>query len=319
MGDLKDHFQGALLGNMAGDVLGAPLEGISFSIIKNKGLVRDIIPSFRGNGRYTDDTQLMIGLAEALCETPGNIVLDRVAFYFGDNYEPARGYGGNTHGILAMIRQGHPWREVVETQTLPGGSFGNGSAMRVSPVALAFYPDHALAVKAADEQTKVTAHDHPVSIAGTRLQALAVLRGIARGSAGKDFGGEEFIRDFLSRGSTDYDGPLAWILDNPDALPEEAARKLGTGVAAIRSVPAALWSFLTAPDAEESIVRAVNLGGDTDTIGAMAGAIAGAYYGASQLPARWLDNIENGEKGRDYVIKLADTLYEHYEKRAEST
>ncbi|MFO8058147.1 MAG: ADP-ribosylglycohydrolase family protein [bacterium] len=314
MKDLKDHFRGALLGNMAGDVLGAPLEGMSLLYSKKKGQVRDIIPSFRGKGRYTDDTQLMIGLAEALCETPGKLDLDRVAFHFGENYEPDRGYGGNTHGILAMIQKGRPWRQVVDDYSLPGGSFGNGSAMRVSPIALAFYSRPAKVVEAADEQSRVTAHDHSISITGTRLQALSVHRGLVKGTAGEDFGGLSFIQEFLDQGSTDYDKPLSWIRDNLDAEPETAARALGTGVAAIDSVPAALWAFLSTDSAEEAIVRAVNLGGDTDTIGAMAGAVAGAYYGAESLPDRWLDNMENGPKGRDYVIKLADTLHENLDK-----
>ncbi len=315
MGDLKDHFRGALLGNMAGDVLGAPLEGISFHFAKKKGPVREIIPSSRGQGRYTDDTQLMIGLAEALCETPGSLDLDRVAFHFGDNYEPGRGYGGNTHGILAMIQRGHDWRKVVEDHTLPGGSFGNGSAMRVSPVALAFYPDSHSVAKAADEQSNVTAHHHPISIVGTRLQALAVLRGLLRGSKGEEFDGKGFISEFIKGGAEEYSDRLEWIAENLDAGPEKAAKKLGTGVAAIDSVPVALWSFLSTADAEEAIVRAINLGGDTDTIGAMAGATAGAYYGESGLPARWIDNMENEEKGKDYVIKLADTLYANQAKK----
>jgi poly(ADP-ribose) glycohydrolase ARH3 len=53
---------------------------------------------------------------------------------------------------------------------------------------------------------------------------------------------------------------------------------------------------------KDAVVLAVNLGGDTDTIGAMAGAIAGAYYGYAQIPQTWLDRLENGAKGRDYVV-----------------
>jgi poly(ADP-ribose) glycohydrolase ARH3 len=55
----------------------------------------------------------------------------------------------------------------------------------------------------------------------------------------------------------------------------------------------------------DAVVTAVSLGGDTDTIGAMTGAVAGAYYGYQQIPMEWLDKMENGDKGRDYVAKLA--------------
>ena len=56
------------------------------------------------------------------------------------------------------------------------------------------------------------------------------------------------------------------------------------------------------------MLTAVNCGGDTDTIGAMAGALAGAYYGYSSIPSAWLEPLENGEKGRDYVASLAEEL-----------
>jgi ADP-ribosylglycohydrolase len=70
---------------------------------------------------------------------------------------------------------------------------------------------------------------------------------------------------------------------------------------AIESVPAAIGAFVLTDSFRDGVVLAVNLGGDTDTIGAMAGAIAGAYYGYSQIPQEWLDPLENGAKGRDYV------------------
>ncbi len=60
---------------------------------------------------------------------------------------------------------------------------------------------------------------------------------------------------------------------------------------------------------------AVNLGGDTDTIGAMTGAILGASNGINSIPAEWLDNLENGEKGRDYIIALAKRLFELYNEK----
>jgi ADP-ribosylglycohydrolase len=59
---------------------------------------------------------------------------------------------------------------------------------------------------------------------------------------------------------------------------------------------------------EECVIRAVNFGGDTDTIGVMAGALIGALHGASWIPARWHDNIENGEQGRDAMVELGRSL-----------
>jgi poly(ADP-ribose) glycohydrolase ARH3 len=71
---------------------------------------------------------------------------------------------------------------------------------------------------------------------------------------------------------------------------------------AIESVPPAIGAFLLTNSFRDAVVLAVNLGGDTDTIGAMAGAVAGAYYGYARIPDEWLASLENEEKGRDYVI-----------------
>jgi poly(ADP-ribose) glycohydrolase ARH3 len=74
-------------------------------------------------------------------------------------------------------------------------------------------------------------------------------------------------------------------------------------------VAAALWAFLRyGKTPEECIIRAVGFGGDTDTLGAMAGALVGALHGSSWIPARWYDNIENGVHGRDEIVALAQRL-----------
>ena len=77
-----------------------------------------------------------------------------------------------------------------------------------------------------------------------------------------------------------------------------------TGIRASQAA-AALWAFLRyAAKPEECVIRAVSFAGDTDTVGAMDGALAGALYGSSWIPARWYDNIENGTRGRDEIVTL---------------
>lgn len=74
---------------------------------------------------------------------------------------------------------------------------------------------------------------------------------------------------------------------------------------AMRIAPVGL-AYRHAP--EECVIRAANFGGDTDTIGAMAGAVAGALHGSGWIPSRWYDNIENSQRGRDEIVKLAREL-----------
>lgn len=170
-------------------------------------------------------------------------------------------------------------------------------------------PDAGRVAEAAEAQAEVTGHSHQLATFGARLQALAALRALERGGARRSFGAEDFIQALSESAPGEFVTALTWIGENLGAAPTEAAQRLGTSGRAAHSVPAALWSFLSREDdPEEAIVRAVNLGGDSDTIGAMTGALAGAFHGAAALPRRWLGELENGEKGRDYVVSLADRL-----------
>lgn len=86
--------------------------------------------------------------------------------------------------------------------------------------------------------------------------------------------------------------------------------ELGNGIEAFNSVPTAIFSFIAHTTFEASLIHAVSLGGDTDTIAAMCGAIAGAKYGLEGIPERWLIKLEN----REYIEKLAKDLFAIYAK-----
>jgi ADP-ribosylglycohydrolase len=88
--------------------------------------------------------------------------------------------------------------------------------------------------------------------------------------------------------------------------PAEAIRRLGHGVWALESVPAALWAYAHTSTFSEAVVEAVALGGDTDSIGAMTGAIAGATYGSSAIPRAWLDALEQDTRRK--ACLLADAF-----------
>ena len=307
---LTECFRGALLGTMVGDALGMPVEGMSNSVIRARyDLVTEMLPARLGRGSYTDDTEMMIGLAEALLETPGRLDAHQVAARFSENFNPDRGYGGTTQKILSAIREGMQWQEATKTHALPGGSYANGAAMRVAPIPLAFYRDAKATVQAAAQQAAITGHTHPIGRIGACLQAIAVRWAISSRAQGAELDAKSFLKNLKLAGPKEFVDALGWIVENLAASPEEAANHLGTGAQASCSVSAALWAVLSSPeDPEMAIIRAVNLGGDTDTIGAMAGAVAGAYHGAEALPLRWTQALEEGDKGKGYVIELADRL-----------
>jgi poly(ADP-ribose) glycohydrolase ARH3 len=314
---LEDRFRGALLGTLTGDALGMPVEGWTrLQILREFGEVREMFDARRGAGTYTDDTQMTAALAMALLESddPSSPDPEMIAQHFADRFDPRRGYGGNTSRILMAIRSGAAPSETIRRYGFPGGSYANGAAMRVAPVALACYPDPVATVRAAEVQSRATGHDHPEARFGARLQAAGVLSGLTAGPAQPP----PAPRHLLSIAEEQWQGEppeafrarLNWIESHADASPEEAERALGTGLRAAEAVPAALWAFLRSPDdPEEALVRAVALGGDADTIAAMAGALVGARCGASRIPGRWLAAVERGAEGHDGLVALAELLH----------
>lgn len=97
--------------------------------------------------------------------------------------------------------------------------------------------------------------------------------------------------------------------------PQDLAR-LGNRIEALHSVPTAIASFALAPESFEAIVgNVILLGGDTDTLAAMAGALSGAYLGAGRLPGHLVGLLESSAKGRDYIRRLAGQLFAIYDRR----
>jgi poly(ADP-ribose) glycohydrolase ARH3 len=150
-------------------------------------------------------------------------------------------------------------------------------------------------------------HSHPLGIEGARIQAAAVAYAAGTGnSASLDVAGLlRFVRGFASeelflRKLTAIDALLQSADDR-----RRIVRELGHGIEAFNSVPTALFCFLCQPhDFRTAVLYAVSLGGDTDTIASMAGAISGAHLGAEALPTDWLARLED----RDYIEDLAERL-----------
>ena len=130
---LLDRFRGCLLGQAVGDALGAPFETMPGSAIYyGFGSARKILAAPPVETlEYTDDTQMMIGVVETLAEHR-QIIQDHLMGQFIANFDANRAYGAGAHQIIEQAAKGGDWRTLTET-IFPGGSFGNGAAMRVAP------------------------------------------------------------------------------------------------------------------------------------------------------------------------------------------
>jgi ADP-ribosylglycohydrolase len=310
--ELKDRFVGSLLGVLVGDSLGAPIEGFEpEEIAKRYGRVTEHLPNRYGMGAYTDDTDMTILCAESLL-TSGGFDADAMAQHLARHFDVERRYGRGTIEALERINQGTNWRSAAKNIYSPEGSYGNGGAIRVAPIALLYAGDVSTLTQHALTSSALT-HAHPLAITGTCVQALAIaLCTAAHERISRDnFLGmlTRYVRDLPA--NHEYLTRLSRIptLLSSLAKPQEVAGTLGNHVHAHASVPTAVYCFLQAPDSfEDAVCYALAVGGDTDSIAAMTGAIAGAYLGSSAIPQRWLDKVETGPRGRDYVATVARRL-----------
>jgi poly(ADP-ribose) glycohydrolase ARH3 len=242
---------------------------------------------------------------------------ERLLARFAAAYEPWRRYGPGTEAILRLYaEQPAQWRE-LSTVAIPQGSYGNGSAMRVAPVGLAYFGDPERAAAVAMESSRPT-HSHALAYQGAVLQCAAV----ATATASTGFAPEVFLQTLRARLARFADlmqdtSRFARALDAVErgltrgASCAVVSEELGTGIAAHEAVPMALYCFLRHPDSyADAIHQAVFIGGDTDTIASMAGALSGARLGVGAIPRGWRDAVREETWSAERIEQLADDLLE---------
>src|SRR4051812_33646492 len=225
-----------MLGAIAGDIIGSVYEALPIKTTHFR--------LFHPLCRFTDDTVLTVALADSLLH--GIPYLDLLKRYY--RAYPRAGYGGFFH----------EWAQSVDSQ--PYNSWGNGSAMRVSPVGFAFETLEDV-LEQAKKSAEVT-HDHPEGIKGAQAVASAIF--LARTGQTK-----EQIKKYVETA-------FGYHLDTPL---DEIRRTYEFEVSCQKSVPQAIRAFLESDDFEDAVRKAISLGGDSDTLACMAGGIAQAYYG----------------------------------------
>ena len=297
-----DRQRGAFLGLAVGDAVGTTLE------FRAPGTFTPIDDMLGGGpfrlppGAWTDDTSMAACLAESLIERGTFDPDDQMRRYLrwyrdGTWSSTGRCFDIGTTTVRALHRferTGEPFAGSADPDQA-----GNGSLMRLAPVPIAYAHDPQRAVALAAESSRTT-HATATCVDACRIFA-ALLVGAMRGVPG---------RTLLSGTAS----PVAsWW--GPDLHPEVAAvaagsflereppRIRGTGYV-VASLEAALWAVARHDDYRSTVLAAANLGDDADTTAAIAGQLAGALYGASGIPADWLERIAL----RDELVALADGL-----------
>jgi ADP-ribosylglycohydrolase len=258
-------------------------------VIARRRIERRELP--RSPWRWTDDTAMAVTLVRVLAGA-GRVDQDALAAGFGAAYraDRHRGYGPGMHRLLPRYREGGEWRELAGA-VFPGGSFGNGAAMRVAPLGAFFSGDVERAAREAALAAEVT-HAHPEGVAGA--VAVAVAAALAVPGAATPDAWLARVLDHVPPGEVHEGIRRSWDL-GPDADARHAARVLGSGgrVTAQDTVPFVLWSSARRLDRfEEALWDTVAGLGDRDTTCAMVGGIVAARVGRAGIPSAWLAATE---------------------------
>lgn len=333
--NVLSKFRGSIQGVLVGDCFGATYEG-ELLTKSDKTVLRKLLDKLeakyvRGPARqYTDDTAMTKALMVSLIQEKGFVQLTTAKEFAREYFQsPNRGYGGAVETVFRRLK-GSNFKDILEparNQFDGMGSYGNGAAMRIAPVALF------CAHKSIDELVtmvrgqSVITHTHALAIAGSILQAMAVRQAVQL-NPNEPLDIEKYLDNLNSEivkvddehGS--YQTQIGAIrkLINSEHIPseEKIVDALGHSVSALFSVPTAIYCFLRStqedrrPEGVTSenpfrrcLEYAISLGGDTDTIASMACSISGAYHGDTIVPENLLKVCEEFEA----LTEQAEQLY----------
>ena len=301
--ELKNRYRGSLLGLAAGDALGTTLE------FKAPGTFEPITDMVGGGpfslkpGQWTDDTSMALCLAESLIAGESFDPLDQMKRYrswYREGYLSSTGTCfdiGNTvrAAIHTFERTGEPYAGSTDPQ-----SAGNGSIMRLAPVPLFYAHQPSKALEYARASSRTT-HATPAALDACEYLAGLIVGALA--GCGKD----ELLSPYFSPVSGGKAGRYGAEIEAVAAgsfKKKQPPKIRGTGYV-VDCLEAALWALYRSDSFEEGALRAVNLGEDADTTGAVYGQLAGVLYGVEGIPAGWLEKIAQ----RSLIEEKAEGLF----------
>ena len=319
MNNLKSKYQGLIVGGAIGDALGMPAEGLSYEDIKRLyGSIQYYLKPPKTSklhylkpGQYTDDTQLMLATIKSITDNK-LIRIENIVKELLKANESIRGAGRTTWTALNKLSRVGPKNSGIK------GALGAGAMTRVAPLAI-------LSSKRSDfcydilveDAVKIT-HDSEIAKKSALLYGR-ILTDLLEGYQ-RDLRSRGGIRNFVENYSKIHPknseetiklkqqlGSLTELVE----LDEEEFVEANDTTGKIQNVlPAALYCFLKSPkNFEESVLRAVNLGGDTDTIGFIAGQLSGAYNGVGTIPKYLISELENHPEIRESGNRLYQLIH----------
>ncbi|ARA93378.1 hypothetical protein AWN76_009570 [Rhodothermaceae bacterium RA] len=315
-----DSIKGALLGTAVGDALGMPVEGLSHQNVRMyyKGIKGYTADEKRGDltaGQWTDDTQFTFALVRVLTASADPVELPaRVAGAYLALRPEARRWGPTSRAAIDRLAGGAAW-DAAGDAAVPT----NGAAMRAAPLGVWWAVAGASreqAFRFIQPILKIT-HRHPASVAAGFGQAFVVREALRHTPATFDAGAfwaalieTTAWAEAQAGADTRVSDRLRELAHARDEFPLDLQDRCnGTGPLADESWPFAAAMFARNPSLiEATLLSAINVGGDADTVGAMVGAALGALHGWQAFPAAWRDGLEDVARLEAEAEALAHAL-----------
>lgn len=311
--ELRNKIAGALYGMALGDAMGMPAElwgrerarrffGKKIEELMDGPAENDVAFNYK-KGQFTDDTGQALVLLDSISTTDyipnvKDIAIRMIAWAEKENAWENNILGPTSKVALANFRDG------IEDTTITDKALSNGSAMRIPPIGCLFLPEEKQKIVDYVYGVSRATHTSDVTIAG----AAMIAAGVSSAIVNDDF--EKVIEDILAIEELGYNKGCETFsarlkertkiglelaksdYEDDDQFTKKIYDVIGTGVGIIESVPAAISVAYYAKDPNKCCLLCANMGGDTDTIGAMATAICGAYTGADAIKKEYIDLLQ---------------------------
>jgi ADP-ribosyl-[dinitrogen reductase] hydrolase len=297
---MLENYQGCLLGLACGDAVGTTVE------FKARGSFPPVTDMVGGGpfglqpGEWTDDTSMALCLAESLLENDAfdaKDQIDRYVRWWKEGYLSSTGrcfdIGTTVSDALRRYEQtGDPYSGSTHHR-----SAGNGSIMRLAPVPMFYRSDLDEVIQYSAESSKTT-HGTKEAVDACKLFGVMIALALGGSSIEELLTGTQAFLEPQTLAPSIRDIQAGTYKDKPES------EILGSGYV-VKSLEAALWCFFHTDSYQEAVLKAVNLGNDADTTGAVVGQLAGAYYGIQSIPKAWLEKLAM----RDLIQTMAERLF----------
>ncbi len=306
----RQEVLGGVFGVAVGDALGVPVEFKKRSALKAKAVTKMLGygTHHQPEGTWSDDSSLTFCLIESLCGGFDLSDIDhRFVRWLDEGYWTPHGevfdVGNTTSRAISRLRAGADPVKAGETGQY---SNGNGSLMRILPVALYFANSEIGDILEAAHEVSCLTHAHPRSQMACGFYNLMVV-GLLKGASPQ----EAYLWAIDHAVQAYKISPYAEELDHFNRLfgkriHEETEDAIQSSGYVIHTLEASIWAFLRASTFAEAVLLAVNLGNDTDTTGAVTGGLAGVYYGLEGIPEEWVTILARYSD----ILELSERFYQ---------